>query len=95
MNVRNTDYSRLLADCLKLYEELEGALDSINRLVTDIELGMEDIWYSFESIDCRMECCTEQLRCLMHIEPLRNTNFQDTFTDREPEAGGSDRTSEN
>ena len=87
MNTRNTDYRRLLDDYLELYEELKGTMDDVDLLVTDIKLATEDIHESFRAIDRRMNHCTEQLRCLVCIEPLRESGFQGSATASDPEAG--------
>ena len=87
MNIRNTDYTRLLADCRRLHDELEDTMDAIQLLVTDIELAVEGIHISFEVIDSRMNRCTEELRCLAETERMRSQSFQGSISTSVPEAG--------
>ena len=87
MNTRITDYRRLLDDCIKLYEKLESTMDEIDLLVTDIRLATEDIHESFETIDYRMERCTERLRWLVNAAPSKGIDYQGSVTASDPEAG--------
>ena len=59
------DHESLLADCVRLYEDLETAMGHIDLLMRDLTWTAGDIRNTIQNIERRMSDCETQLKHLV------------------------------
>ena len=74
--VHEADQARLMQDYVKLYELMEGVLFSIEEMVTDIEIAIDDIRSDYELIDQRITSCLQRLKSLNESEHMKKQGFK-------------------